>query len=112
MNFIPPETRYVRSDGVHIAYQALGDGPLDVVLVPGFVSNVDANWASPARSNFFRRLSSFCRLILFDERRTGMSDRTSQIFSLEQRMHDLQAVMDDVQQLTQQGAWPKVTFNN
>ncbi len=96
MNFIPPETRYVRSDGVHIAYQVLGDGPLDVVFVPGFVSNVEANWASPARSNFFRRLSSFCRLILFDKRGTGMSDRTSQIFSLEQRMHDLQAVMDDV----------------
>ena len=94
--FTPPETRYVKSDGVHIAYQVMGDGPLDVVFVPGFVSNVEANWESPERANFFRRLASFCRLILFDKRGTGMSDRTSQIFSLEQRMHDVEAIMDDV----------------
>ena len=112
MNFIPPETRCVKSDGMHIAYQVLGEGPLDVVFVPGFVSNVEANWASPARSSLFRRLSSFCRLILFDKRGTGMSDRTSQVFSLEQHMHDVQAVMDDVHQLTQRDAWPKVTFSN
>ncbi len=95
MSFTPPPTRYVKSDGVHVAYQVLGDGPLDVVFVPGFVSNVEANWVSPERANFFRRLASFCRLILFDKRGTGMSDRTSQVFSLEQRMHDVQAVMDD-----------------
>lgn len=94
--FTPPETRYVSSDGVHIAYQVLGDGPLDVVFVPGFVSNVEANWESPERASFFRRLASFCRLILFDKRGTGMSDRTSQIFSLEQRMHDVEAIMNDV----------------
>jgi pimeloyl-ACP methyl ester carboxylesterase/class 3 adenylate cyclase len=94
--FTPPETRYVKSDGVHIAYQVLGDGPLDVVFVPGFVSNVEANWESPERANFFRRLASFCRLILFDKRGTGMSDRTSQVFSLEQRMHDVEAIMNDV----------------
>ena len=93
--FTPPQTRYVKSDGVHIAYQVLGDGPLDVVFVPGFVSNVEAIWDSPERTSFFRRLASFCRLILFDKRGTGMSDRTSQIFTLEQRMHDVQAVMDD-----------------
>jgi pimeloyl-ACP methyl ester carboxylesterase len=94
--FSPPETRYVKSDGVHIAYQVLGEGPLDVVFVPGFVSNLEANWESPERANFFRRLASFCRLILFDKRGTGMSDRSSQIFSLEQRMHDVQAIMNDV----------------
>jgi len=94
--FNPPETRYVKSDGVHIAYQVLGDGPMDVVFVPGFVSNVEANWESAERSSFFRRLASFCRLILFDKRGTGMSDRTSQVFSLEQRMHDVQAIMDVV----------------
>jgi pimeloyl-ACP methyl ester carboxylesterase len=93
--FSPPQTRYVKSDGVHIAYQVLGEGPLDVVFVPGFVSNVEANWDSPERASFFRRLASFCRLILFDKRGTGMSDRTSQVFTLEQRMHDVQAVMDD-----------------
>lgn len=91
-----PETRYAKSDDVHIAYQVIGDGPIDVLFVPGFVSNVEATWQSPDRSTFFRRLSSFCRLILFDKRGTGMSDRGSQIFTLEQRMHDVQAVLDAV----------------
>lgn len=91
-----PETRYVKSGDVHIAYQVLGTGPLDVVFVPGFVSNVEANWQSPERARFFRRLASFCRLILFDKRGTGMSDRSSQVFSLEQRMADVHAIMDQV----------------
>jgi pimeloyl-ACP methyl ester carboxylesterase len=65
-----------------------------VVYVPGFVSNVEANWTSPARARFFERLTSFCRLTMFDKRGTGMSDRSSQIFSLEQRMADVLAVMD------------------
>jgi pimeloyl-ACP methyl ester carboxylesterase/class 3 adenylate cyclase len=90
-----PETRYVKSGDVHIAYQVLGSGPIDLVFVPGFVSNVEANWDSPDRANFFRRLASFCRLIIFDKRGTGMSDRSSQLFSLEQRMADVQAIMDD-----------------
>jgi len=94
--FTAPETRYVKSDGVHIAYQVLGEGPFDVVFVPGFVSNVEATWQAPDRAAFFRHLASFCRLILFDKRGTGMSDRTSQLFSLEQRMHDVRAIMDDV----------------
>jgi len=89
-----PETRYVKSGDVHIAYQVVGNGPIDVVFVPGFVSNVEANWTSPVRSKFFQRLASFCRLILFDKRGTGMSDRSSQIFSLEQRMTDVLTVMD------------------
>ncbi len=89
-----PETRYARSGEVHIAYQVLGEGPVDLVFVPGFVSNVEAAWTSPPRADFFRRLASFSRLILFDKRGTGMSDRTSQIFTLEQRMEDVLAVMD------------------
>ena len=89
-----PETRYARSGDVHIAYQVLGDGPVDLVFVPGFVSNVEATWTSPPRADFFRRLASFSRLILFDKRGTGMSDRSSQIFTLEQRMADVLAVMD------------------
>jgi len=93
---MPPETRYVKSDDVHIAYQVLGDGPLDLLFVPGFVSNIEATWQSPERSAFFLRLASFCRLILFDKRGTGMSDRGSQIFTLEQRMHDVQAILDEV----------------
>ena len=61
-----PETHYVRSDDVHIAYQVLGDGPFGLLFVPGFVSNVEALWRSPDQSAFFRRLASFCCLILFD----------------------------------------------
>jgi len=91
-----PETRYAKSDGIHIAYQVVGDGPIDLVFVPGFVANVEGSWTFPKRAHFFRRLASFSRLILFDKRGTGMSDRSSQIFTLEQRMHDLQAVLDAV----------------
>ena len=88
-----PETRYAKSGYVHIAYQVVGDGPFGMVFVPGFVSNVEAVWSSPPRARFLQGLASFCRLILFDKRGTGMSDRTSQIFTLEQRMEDVHAVM-------------------
>jgi class 3 adenylate cyclase len=91
-----PTTHYVKSDDVHIAYQAFGDGLLDLLFVTGFVSNIDAIWQSPDHSAFFRRLGSFCRVILFDKRGTGMSDRGSQVFTLEQRMHDVQAILDEV----------------
>jgi pimeloyl-ACP methyl ester carboxylesterase len=91
-----PATRYVKSDDVHIAYQVLGEGPFDLLFVHGFVSNVEATWRWPELSAFFRRLASFCRLILFDKRGTGMSDRGSQNFTLEQRMHDVQAILDAV----------------
>jgi pimeloyl-ACP methyl ester carboxylesterase len=91
-----PETHYVKSDDVHIAYQVLGDGPFDLLFVPGFVSNVEALWRSPDQSAFFRRLASFSRLILFDKRGTGMSDRTAHDFTLEQRMHDVQAILDAI----------------
>jgi pimeloyl-ACP methyl ester carboxylesterase len=91
-----PSTHYVKSDDVHIAYQVLGEGSFDLLFVPGFVSNVEAIWQSPEQSAFFRRLASFCRLILFDKRGTGMSDRGSQMFALEQRMHDVQTILDEV----------------
>jgi class 3 adenylate cyclase len=91
-----PTTHYVKSDDIHIAYQVIGEGSFDLLFVPGFVSNVEALWRSPEQSAFFRRLASFCRLILFDKRGTGMSDRGSQIFTLEQRMHDVQAILDVV----------------
>jgi len=91
-----PTTQYVKSGDVYIAFQVIGNGPFDVVFVGGFVSNVEAIWDSPARTKFFNRLSSFCRLIIFDKRGTGLSDRTSQIFSLEQRISDVQAIMDEV----------------
>jgi pimeloyl-ACP methyl ester carboxylesterase len=91
-----PSTHYVKSDDVYIACQVFGEGSLDLIFVPGFVSNVEAMWQSPNRSRFFRRLASFCRVIIFDKRGTGMSDRSSQIFTLEQRMHDVQSVLNEV----------------
>ena len=77
-----PETHYASSDGVSIAYQTIGDGPIDLVIVPGWVSNLDAAWEEPAVEAFFRRLASFSRLILFDKRGTGLSDRVSELPSL------------------------------
>ena len=88
-----PETRYAKSGDVHIAYQVTGSGPLDVVLVPGFMSHLEADWESPVRTRVLQRLSSFCRLIRFDKRGTGLSDRVK-IPTLEERMDDVRAVMD------------------
>ena len=92
---VEPETRYARgSDGVHIAFQVTGDGPLDVVLVPGFVSHVELAWEMPFTSSMLRRVGSFARVARFDKRGTGLSDRTVGIPTLEQRMDDVRAVMD------------------
>jgi pimeloyl-ACP methyl ester carboxylesterase len=89
-----PQTRYARSGDVSIAYQVLGDGPFDVVWVPGAFSHVELNWTVPNRAAFHLRLASFCRLIMFDKRGTGMSDRAQGIANLETRMDDVRAVMD------------------
>jgi class 3 adenylate cyclase len=93
-----PETRYAQSGGVNIAYQVVGDGPLDVVYVPGWVSHVELGWEVPDLAHGFERLSSFSRLILFDKRGTGMSDAVPEheLPTLEQRMDDVRAVMDAV----------------
>jgi class 3 adenylate cyclase len=91
-----PDTRYTKSGDVHIAYQVVGNGPLDVVLVPGFVSHVEYQWEEPRFANFLRRLASFSRLICFDKRGTGLSDRVADMPTLEQRMDDVRAVMDAV----------------
>jgi class 3 adenylate cyclase len=89
-----PETRYARSGDVRIAYQVTGSGPLDLVFVPGFVSNLDLIWESPVQAQFLSRLAAFSRLILFDKRGTGLSDRMAGIANLETRMDDVRAVMD------------------
>jgi pimeloyl-ACP methyl ester carboxylesterase/class 3 adenylate cyclase len=91
-----PETRYARSGGVNIAYQAIGNGPRDLVLIPGWVSNIDVFWEEPTLARLLTRLASFSRLILFDKRGTGLSDRVSDMPSLEVRMDDVRAVMDAV----------------
>src|SRR6185295_810954 len=91
-----PETRYARSGGVNVAYQVVGNGPRDLVLVPGWVSNIDVFWDEPSLARLLTRLGSFTRLILFDKRGTGLSDRVSDMPSLEVRMDDMRAVMDAV----------------
>lgn len=91
-----PQVRYARSGSAHVAYQVVGDGPIDLVLVPGWVSNIDVFWEEPALARFLRRLASFSRLILFDKRGTGLSDRVTDTPSLEERMDDVRAVMDAV----------------
>ena len=91
---VRPETRYARSGDVSIAYQVLGDGPFDLVFAPGFVSNVEFGWEEPTLERFYRRLASFCRLIIFDKRGTGLSDRVSGVPDLETRMDDVRAIMD------------------
>ena len=91
-----PETRYANSGGVSIAYQVLGEGALDVLVVPGWLSNLDSFWEDPAVDLFYRRLASFSRLILFDKRGTGLSDRVADLPSLEVRMDDVRAVLDAV----------------
>lgn len=88
------ETKYARSGDLYIAYQVIGDGPMDVVFAPGFVSHLENDWEEPRMVHFLENLSKFCRLIRFDKRGTGLSDRAA-CPSLETRMDDVRAVMDD-----------------
>jgi pimeloyl-ACP methyl ester carboxylesterase/DNA-binding winged helix-turn-helix (wHTH) protein/class 3 adenylate cyclase len=94
----PPETMYARSGDVNIAYQVIGDAPLDLIFVMGWVSHLEYFWREPSFARFLLRLASFSRLILFDKRGTGLSDRVPlyQLPTLEQRMDDVRAVMDAV----------------
>ena len=90
-----PDTRYAKAaDGVHIAYQVTGSGPLDVVMVPGFVSHVELAWDMPFYSSMLHRLGSFARVITFDKRGTGLSDRAPDVPPLEERMDDVRTVME------------------
>lgn len=88
-----PQTRYARSGDVSIAYQVIGDGPFDLVLVPGWISNVDFAWEDPAYGEWIDRLAAFSRVIVFDKRGTGLSDRDVGDSTLEERMDDLRAVL-------------------
>jgi pimeloyl-ACP methyl ester carboxylesterase len=95
----PPETRYVKTpDGVHIAYQVFGAGPTDLVVVMGWMTNIEAMWDEPSFARMLTRLGTFARVILFDKRGCGLSDRVppNALPSLETRMDDLRAVMDAV----------------
>jgi DNA-binding SARP family transcriptional activator/pimeloyl-ACP methyl ester carboxylesterase len=89
-----PEVRYARSGDVNIAYEVVGEGPRDLVLVSGFVSHLQLDWEEPRLAYFLERLASFSRLIRFDKRGTGLSDRPGGLPDLETRMDDVRAVMD------------------
>jgi class 3 adenylate cyclase/pimeloyl-ACP methyl ester carboxylesterase len=89
-----PETKYAKSGQVRIAYQITGNGPIDMVWAPGTASHLDLDWEWPARARIIDRFSSFCRLIRFDKRGTGLSDRPTTAATLEERMDDIRAVMD------------------
>ncbi|MBK8100255.1 MAG: alpha/beta fold hydrolase [Planctomycetes bacterium] len=93
-----PEVRYARSGDVNIAYQVFGDGPIDLVFVMGWVSHLEYFWREPSFAAFLRRLATFARVILFDKRGTGLSDRVAndRLPTLEQRMDDVRAVLDQV----------------
>jgi class 3 adenylate cyclase/pimeloyl-ACP methyl ester carboxylesterase len=89
-----PDVNYARSGDVAVAYQVIGDGPLDVVLVPDWISNLVWAWHTPYWRNFYERLGSFARLIVFDKRGTGLSDRPHFFPDMETRIDDLRAVLD------------------
>jgi len=89
-----PETKYTSSGGLNIGYQVIGDGPLDLVFVPGLLSQIDLIWTLPAAAHFFERLASFARVILYDKRGQGVSDPLDGVPTLEQDMEDLMAVLD------------------
>lgn len=94
----PPQVKYVKSGGKHIAYQVVGEGPIDLVLVHGWVSHLELMWDEPSIARFHERLAGFSRLILLDKRGTGLSDRVTEneLPTLEQRMDDVRAVLDAV----------------
>jgi pimeloyl-ACP methyl ester carboxylesterase len=92
-----PKTRYaLAAGGVNVAYQVIGDGPMDLVFVPSAVSQIEVFWEEPAVAQYLRRLASFSRLIIFDKRGVGMSDRVEGAPMLEERMDDVRAVIDAV----------------
>lgn len=89
-----PRTQYAKSDDVHIAYQVYGDGPRNLVLVPGFISQIETYWENPNFAKWLERLGQFARVALFDKRGTGLSDRGVAVPDMDKRMDDIRAVMD------------------
>ena len=91
-----PETLYAKSGDVSVAYQVFGAGPLDLVVIPGWISHVEMNWDSPGFARLYDRLGSFARVAVYDKRGTGLSDRNVGIAPLEKRIDDTWAVMEAV----------------
>jgi pimeloyl-ACP methyl ester carboxylesterase len=97
---ILPITRYAKSGDVHVAYQVFGDGPVNLVLAPPFVSNIENYWEEPDFSRWLLRLASYARIVMLDKRGTGLSDRVSELPGLGERIDDVRAVLDaaDIEQ--------------
>jgi len=91
-----PLTQYAKCDDIHIAYQVFGDGPIDLVLIPGFVSHIENYWDEPSFAHWLNRLGTFSRVVMFDKRGTGMSDHVIDLPSMDERMDDVRAVLDAV----------------
>ncbi|UZR96485.1 alpha/beta fold hydrolase [Chondrinema litorale] len=91
-----PATQYTKSGSINIAYQVFGSGSVDLVYIPGWISNIDWMWSCPELVNFLQELGKISRVILFDKRGTGLSDRVVELSTLEERMDDIRAVMDAV----------------
>jgi pimeloyl-ACP methyl ester carboxylesterase len=91
---MPPRTQYTKSGNVSVAYQVLGDGPIDLVFAQGWLTNLEYAWENPDYARFLTRLAAFSRLIRFDRRGMGMSDRDVEQSTLEERVDDIRAVMD------------------
>ena len=89
-----PKTNYTKSGIFNIAYQVIGNGPVDILYIPGWVSNIDMMWSEPRLASFLTRLTLFSRLIIFDKRGTGLSDRSDEYSTMEERMDDIHAVLD------------------
>ncbi len=88
-------THYAKSGDIHIAYQVFGEGP-DLIVVPGFVSDLENSWDEPRLARWLNKLGGFCRVVGFDKRGTGLSDRVAHLPHMDERMDDLRAVMDAV----------------
>jgi pimeloyl-ACP methyl ester carboxylesterase len=107
-----PDTHYAKSGSVHIAYQTVGSGSIDLVLIPGLWTQVEHQWAEPSFARFLNRLASFSRLIILDARGAGLSDRAPELPPMEEQMDDVLAVLDAVGSqsaaffgLSQAGRW-------
>ena len=89
-----PQTKYAQSGDVSVAYQVTGKGPIDLIFAPGFLSHLELMWDEPRHAHFFHGLGSFARLIRFDKRGTGLSDRGVGFPHMDERIDDIRAVMD------------------